>query len=182
VNDRVGVFEQRRAASKDTMSSTTDDGRPRWPGRRDRRGARRQPHPSYRSTVETARRATSSMLTDLPGAQGISDASATGSRPPWWRRPRRVRRGSAGARVARRRQERRVVDARPTNSSASARHGERPSRGQAPTAWTPPSTWTISPWSWEQSESSATQARATGSESLTSHPSGPDRPRCPRTP
>ena len=43
----------------------------------------------------------------------------------------------------------------------------------APTAWTPPSTWTISPVvAGNQSESSATQARAVGSGSAMSQPSG----------
>src|SRR5581483_7174531 len=44
---------------------------------------------------------------------------------------------------------------------------------QAPTAWYPPSTWTISPVvAGNQSDSSATHARATGEASDVSHPSG----------
>src|SRR4029078_1206466 len=54
------------------------------------------------------------------------------------------------------------------------RRGTRAPRapGQAPTAWTPPSTWTISPVvAGNQSDRSATHALATGSGSVIAHPS-----------
>src|SRR5690606_25599898 len=56
---------------------------------------------------------------------------------------------------------------------ARASRDARASSAERATAWAPPSTWTISPVvAGNQSDSSATQARATGSGSRTSQPSG----------
>jgi len=123
----------------------------------------------------------------LPGSPGPRPTARTwrcarprhscSRRPSRWLRPPTQRRSSGPPRLS-------APPARSCTRSCpnrdrtrAGRRGRLPSC-HAPMAWTPPSTWTISPVvAGNQSDNRATQARATGSASLTSHRAGRARPR-----
>src|SRR5690606_5853074 len=96
-------------------------------------------------------------------------------RRPVGQQPDRVAGGPVGVGRRRRRHPAptSVAAGAPAPPPAAASSDARASAGDRAIAWAPPSTWTISPVvAGNQSDSSATQARATGSGSRTSQPRG----------